>query len=406
MSTTEDRLRDALAATALAAGPVPELVMGLAAGLAPTAHRRRRRYAAVPRMAFPVAAATLVLIVVGVIVMVLRHDVRDPAMLAAPPSRPHFVVSITGGGSLEVFEQDSPTGTRRLSVPNPPGVVFHGLNPTEDHRVFFISGSDTRGGAEVGSMEGVVAYLLTIDRSGRTAALTEIRNLGGVGEDFTSASPDGTRLVRGRLPTGPDLDGSAQSSPYRIEIVTPGTSETKTFTLARNGPGTSYSYGGAGSSFSWDATGRYLAFFLSGTRADDGIRILDTEADGGDLIANSRLITGTARLSTPTAQTRTGTPVLSADARHVYVIASEQAADGSGVSRVVELDARDGRQTRVLLEQRNTDPAHSLGQMAVDLVDGDLRLRDSHDWRYSIDVSTGAVAKLPPWHGELLSMAW
>ncbi|ABW11312.1 hypothetical protein Franean1_1874 [Parafrankia sp. EAN1pec] len=151
---------------------------------------------------------------------------------------------------------------------------------------------------------------------------------------------------------------------------------------------------------------RYLAFFLSGTRADDGIRILDTEADGGDLIANSRLIPGTARLSTPTAQTQTSAPVLSADARHMYVITSEQTADGSGVSRVVELDARDGRQTRVLLEQRNTDPAHSLGQMAVDLVDGDLRLRDSHDWRYSIDVSTGAVAKLPPWHGELLSMAW
>src|SRR5262249_55519052 len=104
-------------------------------------------------------------------------------------------------------------------------------------------------------------------------------------------------------------------------------------------------------------------------------------------------------------------PVLSADGRDVYVIASQNRGDGRKVTRVVELDARTGRQLRVLFERPFTGSGGNVQweftELARDPTGRPLLVVDGTGTCYRIDVRTAQTAQFPfPRGADPNSIAW
>lgn len=382
MTTIENRLRDALTATAALVAPSPAVLADERTSTVPGGVSGRR---AGSRSLVPLVAAVLVLVVIGATFVITHRGERVSLVPASSPAS-HFVANVAGGGILEVSVRDARTGSVTATVPPPRGIFFNAVTATADPRVFFVLANN--------STENVL-FRLTVDATGSQADLAEVPNIHPPALSL-AASPDGTRIAFPAADVAATGPGPARPAPAQIDVVTLASGELETFRADQPGHVTSPS---------WDASGRHLAFQLDSSNGQDGIRILDTQA-GHDLIANSHRVVGWQ----PTFVGEFVSPMLSADGERVYAIAAQQAEDETRVTRVVELDAHTGEQLRILFEQPYADHGNaqwSFTQMARDPSGSQLLVVDGNGSCYRIDIATAAATRFPfPRGVNPNSIAW
>jgi hypothetical protein len=178
MSSTEDRLTDALDAAARA---VP------ADTLRPLTVPRRRpgRRGWLPWIA-PLAAAAGIALVVGLVAVLSgRTTGRPVAGVAAPP---RYYISMDSRGTTIV--RATATGLITATIPNPYGVAGQGIAQTAsaDHQTFFV-------GFLTHHKEIIYRFRLT--GSGKVSGFSPVKGgiLANVLSDAMAASPDGSRLA-------------------------------------------------------------------------------------------------------------------------------------------------------------------------------------------------------------------
>ncbi|OHV40569.1 MULTISPECIES: hypothetical protein [Pseudofrankia] len=425
MTALEDRLRDATSAAAElvtttsvpAAWRVTEPVAMSPAGLA----RQRWYERGVPRgdvpqggasrggaqrggearrrarWLVPALIAVVVLLVVGGTVLlprVVRQPDRTPATTGAPAVSParYFVTNMGGAGTgyMEIAVRDALTGEVTDSVPPPGGTEFSAVSATADPRVFYVTGN--------AGLVAARAYRLTIDAAGKVVSLSEV-NTGSQpwsGGSF-AASSDGRRLAY----PAPSPVTNGKLPPAGIDVVDVRTGHATHFTADRPGGTTD---------LSWSTDGRYLAFQFSDMGykqpADKaGLWLLDTTGPGGDLLANARRV-----VSWRAGGNGYASSILSGDGETIYAIDAQQRADGTPVTRVIELDAATGKQLRILFERPYVNHGNTVWtffEMALDPSSRLLMVVDGAGGAYRVDIATTHATRIPFPRGTMPnSIAW
>jgi hypothetical protein len=378
MTTTEDRLRDTFAAVAELVTDNPRQAWHAVRGdrvAAGRAHTTRPRW----RRALPVAIAAAAAAVIAATVLITqaaRSHSSAPAGPGTTATAPYFIANVKDGGINEATVRDAATGRITATVRPPAGVfTWTALAATGDPHTFYLATTT----------EQHHIYRLRVDGGGRISSLAEVAKVQAGGFDLTSlaAAPDARRVA---FPVAdPRFFGKGAYGPAEIDVLDVTTKRREAFRTTT---------GGQVVGLSWDASGRYVLYQLGGSTGRDGMWVLDTHA-GHDLLAASR------RVLPEADNTFVGefvSPVLSADARHVYVIAAQQNAGGDRVTRVVELEVATGRQTRVLFEQPFVDRGNT--QWAFTLLARDpggrtLLALDANGHGRRIDVATGRTSTFP-----------
>lgn len=358
--TTEDRLREALAATA---------------ALVHLEDQPQTVPARTPRRIAPLAVAAAVLVILAGVVFGLRGE-GDPAPAVSPgvaaPAR-YFMAKIGGGNTTTVSVRDIQTGRVTATVTPPSHSLWTEVSATADPHVFYATSAPDFGTRNVETS----LYRLTIDATGRLRTRTKAGALTRNLPLAFAAAPDGTRVAFSSVTKG--------LGPATIEVLTVSSGRRTVYRTSTTG---------FVSELSWSADGRYLAFQLL-TQLGTGynVRILDTRA-GHDLIRDSRpvLTGGRSYVSTYVA------PVLSADGRHVYLLAAAT-TKGHRSIRVLELDARTGRQLRVMYEQPHTgkggNPIWEFLHLARDPTGTMLLVVDPSGRAHRIDIASRHVETMP-----------
>jgi len=237
-------------------------------------------------------------------------------------------------------------------------------------------------------------YRLTINQDGTVRSLNPVESLRNLHPNDFALSPDGDSLAIDTSYADPD------NLTAGITIMNLHDGRTRILRADQ---------AGRTDSFSWSADGRHLAYRLTTpAAAEDGIWVLDLGRSGFDLLADSHQVTTDDRAEFGPADW-----TLSADGRRLYCIVG--ALDGSHsvlTKRVVEIEAATGRQLRVLQELH-----HRFSMVTGWSSDGPLTLDPSGRWLlasdagtdyYRIDVSSGAVSRLPTTvnRGHPNGLAW
>jgi hypothetical protein len=376
MTTPEDRLRDAL--TAVAALVQPEEDGERSAGRVPRVPRRLgQRYV-------PIAAAAAVLLVVTASVLV--GSVRGHRTTGLPDTTPapaapakYFVANVQGAG---VSVRDAHTGRVAATVRPPAGTSWTAVSAAADPHVFYLAAqaSDVR------------LYRLGIDDAGRVGSLNPVADFSAGDFDLVSlaASPDGVSVA---YPVA--NPGKGPYGPAEIDVLDLSSKRRTVFRMAVTG---------RVSSLSWAADGRHLAYQLDGSaNGSDGVWILDTHT-GRDLAAASHNV-----LHWQTVFVGSSTnPVLSADGRHVYLIAADQ-AHGRKSTQIIELDARTGRRQRVLYGQpysKGGNAQWAFTELVRDPTGRSLLAVDDRGHAHRVDIATGRATTFRFPGGTPNALAW
>jgi hypothetical protein len=291
----------------------------------------------------------------------------------------YFIVNVQGVG---VSVHDAHTGRMAATVKPPADTSWTAVSATANPHVFYLAAqaSDVR------------LYRLGIDGAGRVGSLSPVATVQSGAADLVSlaATPDGARVAFPVMNLGPGSYGPAE-----IDVLDLSANRRTVFRTTVTG---------RVSNLSWAADGRHLAYQLDGSTNDsDGVWILDTHA-GRDLIAASRSVFRWQ----PTFVGDYTNPVLSADGRHVYLIAVGHGRGGK-TTQIVELDAGTGRRQRVLYQQpyisgRNAQWAFT--EFARDPAGKSLLVVDEHARAHRVDIATGRAVELLSTGGIPNALAW
>jgi hypothetical protein len=383
MSTTEDRLRQALHATAALVEPAERE--------APAPNRRWR-------FLLPVAVAVAVSLVITLVTTLTPHRTRDdgptpvippaPSGPAAPSTAAYFVSGVDRGGEEEIAISDARTGRVSDTFRSPADGLWTAASATADPRTFYLSAQ----------ADQAHVYRLRIDAHGRVGSLTKVAAVAQGQSDLIAlaASPDGKRVA---YPVNnPPTSAGAPYGPAEIDVLTVATGHKAVYRTTVSG---------RVSSLSWAADGRHLAFELDGADSlTTGFMVLDTRA-GSDLLSASHLV-----LTQSASRKRSGyagrftAPVLSADGRSLYAIGTV----GTGKTRrtmVLEFSVGAGGQERVLYQEpyAGGGAQWSFTLLARDPGGGSLLAVGNGRVR-RIALRTRTVTNLPLSRGEPNLVAW
>jgi hypothetical protein len=348
MLTDEDLQRELAAAFHAEADPVartgiePVARLGRATG-------HRRRCAALRAGAVTAAAlAAAITVVVAVArpapgpgagaspagLLLAAKVATAPSASAAAQGMPPFYV-VADHNQPTAYVRDSASGRLLSTVRLPAGTdpKLTQVTAAGDDRTFVL--------ALFSLARGTRFYVLRITGGGRSAGLTPlaIRPLPArEAVDSVALTPDGTRLAVAIQSGGRD---------GKIEVITLATSAVRTWTTTRDGDGLP-------ENLSWDAAGRRLAFFWSGTTSANGLWLLDTSVPGGGLLSGQRLLP--QAVGPDEVQSALINPSARTIMASVTYNGTMRVTRGTVVGGVVEVSAQTGRPLRTLLAQR---AAHS-----------------------------------------------
>jgi dipeptidyl aminopeptidase/acylaminoacyl peptidase len=371
--TTEERLRDALAAVA----ELVQLEEEPAERPAPNGFGRMNRLG-------PIAVAATVLLIVTVTGIVGLGKVSRPGLENTGSG--HYLVA---GAMDRLTVRDATTGQVTATVRPPVEGDWSNVSAVADPHMYFAVLHSPRQGR-------TALYRLTIDDDGRVRTLTRVRDLpyGSAGA-ASAISPDGTRIAF------PRIDPSAK---YPVTNPVTGPVEIDLLTLA-DGRRTVFRTPKVGSviSLSWGADGHHLAFALwIPAESSYSVRVLDTRASG-DLIKNAPPVFIGSFTDVPYT-----TPVLGKDGRTMYLIADDRTG-GRRTTQVVEVDLRTGRRLRMLYEQSFYADHGNVGwgftTLVRDRTGAALLAVDPQGRAHRIDIASGHVSTVPASLGGS-SVAW
>ncbi len=371
----------------------------------PTGRRRRPSWTYRPIVA--VAGAVVVIIVAAGVFIPFGHSKGSdtqalttlPTGGPAPPPTAAAANPAAAGRWLAVIEMGASAPAKTLTVRNavtgavtarvttPVGLEgWFSLSGSAVPGLFFVSGSTPTTARQKAR---AVIYRLQVDGRGRLSSFTPLRIDGALPEIVwdLAASPDGTRVAFAVA----DSSGSQPGvwGPARIDLAEVATGRRTTFASTSTGDTVN---------LSWDATGRYLAFGEGGTGPPvlhDGLWILDTTRSG-DLFAISRRVP-TGRLSVGEYQA-----VLSADARHMYLVSLDENITVTGI------DLATGQQRQLLRTAAAKQPASpGWDNVITRSPDGSaLLVMEAGGVAHRIDLATSAATDIPFTGGQPLATAW
>jgi hypothetical protein len=362
--TTEDRLRDALSATArlVEPGESQETVVPL---------RRTRRIG-------PLAAAAAV-VLIGIASVLFNASRNAPPL--APPT-PYFVALVEGHDLSPLTVNEAATGKTTASLMPPPGQQWLCVAATANPRVFYAAAIAVKS-----ARNDPMLIKLMIDRAGQAHELSSLR-LGTSASKFgyasgCSVSPDGTRVA---FPLPPK--GGSSENVTGIGIIELSSRRHTTLAVPR----------GSVLFLSWTADGRYLAFQSIDSQHTYAIRILDMSAPQP---ANRPPVV----LGKRPYLTRHEAPVISGDGRHVYLLERDAAGRRN---RIIEVSTATGRQERVLYEQRLSRGVRGweFYQLALDSTGTALMVVDQRGHVHLIDIATRRATTITPSGGPPGYVAW
>lgn len=372
MRTPEERLRDALTASAALVQPAEHPVpLPRPAPHHPT------------RWLIPIAVAVTVLAVTlaGVFLANRRPSTpaAHPTVTEGPASlvptmtlaAPYFIATGLNHGPSDILVVDVQTGMTTATLKNPSGGDWDAASTTPDPLTFILAGQGT--GADV------TLYRLTIDTHGRERAFGPVATLTSGDSDLVAlaVSPAG----RAAYPIANPGSGAYGPAEIDVQALSGGRQTAVAYKT---------SVTGRVSDLSWSSDGRYLAFEIEGTNNNtDGVRVLDTHA-GHDLIANSRPFPGWNNGYTG--------PTLSADGNILYVM--------SGWT-VKEFNVRTGKLRRILPMPQSTD-THSSSSvlLARDPTGRQVLAVDRTGRVHVVDLATGGSLPVPMPPGGISLFAW
>jgi hypothetical protein len=345
MLTDDDLLRELSAAFHEQADPIARTALQPETLFRQAMRHRRRRAAA---RAWPVvAAAAAVVVIVSVItlpgrpvttaspagVLLAAAVTTAPPAAAAARGMPPFYVVASHNRPVAVVRA-SAAGQQVSTIPLPSGTdpKLTQVTAAGDDRMFVLALFSVSGGTRF--------YVLRITAHGQAAGLTRLaipplppREVA----DAIALTPDGTRLAVAIQSTR----GQGQ-----VEVITLASGAVRRWTTTR---------GGLPEDLSWDAAGRRLAFFWTGTAAStDGLWLLDTHGPGTGLLSGQRLLPQTvgpdevqSALITPNGRT-----IIASVTYH----GTTHVSQGTVIGGIVAISAQTGRPLHTLLAER---AAHS-----------------------------------------------
>ncbi|HEX6520745.1 MAG TPA: hypothetical protein VF070_12160 [Streptosporangiaceae bacterium] len=305
MSVSADQVRAATraAASVITADKVPPLRLDEppgSRGLGRQSSRgltRRSR----PTWIAPLAAAAAVAIVVVGSVAVGSWTARsgngqpdNPGALKQGASAevfadvPKYYVEIPNASSAVV--RATATGATLATIAT--STPFVGVTGAADDRTFVLDAQRQVMGPTVTWPAQPAFYLLRLSASGAEESFTRLAIPAlpkGVAVTGLALSPDGSKLA-----VEVDTENHFQPGLLEIRVYTLATGAFRTWsTQGSTDPVDPGGFTGSGvdgsETISWAADGRTLAFDWAKNQSYVGVRLLDTAADGEDLIADSRL---------------------------------------------------------------------------------------------------------------------
>lgn len=212
-----------------------------------------------------------------------------PAVIGAPLASeyaanvgPMYYAALAARGYIEVTRSSSGAGA--ATVAPPPGLTFSMVTATSEAETFLVAARG-RQLSGAGNAAPVSLYALQLGTPPEDVSLSPLPVPAIPGTQFWSAilSPDGSKLAVA-LTAG--VAGGGAVPEIRVYTVASGTATTWSATApgqAFNGPRQDPAL------LSWSGDGRLLGINWHGLAS--GLRVLNTEAPGGSLLAASRMIT-------------------------------------------------------------------------------------------------------------------
>ena len=302
MNVTADQVRDA--ARSAAAVITPDQVPPLRLDESPAVVRNPARRTGTAWFVPLAAAAAVVVIVVGSVTAgswLTRSGsgrsgsgqsngaaaARQEAPTGAVTGVPAYYVTL---GSTQALVRATATGATLATIPA--RTPFVGVTAAADDRTFVLDAQRQVMGPTVLWPQQPAFYLLRLTASGAEASFTRLAISAlpqGTAVTGLALSPDGSRLA-----VEVDKGAFGKAELLQIRIFTLATGAIRTWSATGSiDPVDPYGFTGSGvdgsQTISWTADGRTLAFDWGQGGVSEGVRLLDTTASGGNLIADSRL---------------------------------------------------------------------------------------------------------------------
>lgn len=372
MRTPEERLRDALAASA--ALVQPEEHPAPPPRPAPSRHPTR--------WLIPIAVAVMVLAVTVTGLFLTHRRTSAPAtppmvttgpatpMPTPTPAAPFFIATGLNQGPSVASVVDVRTGKVTATVKDPSATPWDAVSATADPLAFIV--------AVQGTGNDVTLYRLTIDAKGHERSFAPVASPISGAFDLVALAVSPTGMAAYPVAN----QGAGAYGPAEIDVRT-----------LNGGRQTVVAYKtsmtGRVSDLSWSSDGRYLAFEFEGSSASYGsIRVLDTHA-GRDLIADSHPFPGWKDWYAG--------PVLSADGNDLYAM--------SGWT-VMDFDVRTGKPRRGFKVPQSPSHPYSTILLAMDPTGRQLLAVDGTGHVHVVDLATGGMRPVPVPHGGVGHFAW
>jgi hypothetical protein len=195
---------------------------------------------------------------------------------------PMYYAALTARGWIEITRSSSGAGS--ATVAPPPGLTFTMVSATSEAQTFLVA-AQGRQLSSVGNAAPVHLYTLQLGTPPQDVTLSPLPVPAIPGNQFWSAllSPDGSEVAVA-LTAGDSGWGDVRPE-VRVYPVTGGTPATWSATAPGQG------FNGARQDpalLSWSGDGRLLG--VNWRSPAPGLRVLDTQAPGGSLLAASRMI--------------------------------------------------------------------------------------------------------------------
>ena len=274
--------------------------------------RRRRRF---PAWLAPVAAAVAV-VALAVSLVIVRNISAPPAPAAGGVPRYYaaLVPQPPQGFQNKLVVGNTLTGGRLATLTPPRGNSFSVVTAAADDRTFVVAAQPIYDGAADKQFPARTWYLLRIapgtSSQARLTRLPTLPDLKGAYLLAVALSGSGREIAVGFIPNY----ATSPQSPVQVRVysVTTGNLERAWSTSDQTvfgGPGRDAAGNGPPTTaLTWVDDDRALAFPTISAASDprthqdvmhETVRLLDMSADGGDLIADSRVIWSTQRESVP-----------------------------------------------------------------------------------------------------------